>query len=264
MRVQINPFFPAAAAVALALALGLGGGHYPPLAFVTVFFAIYVLLTDPRLVVQPRRWWRPLLVGLASFLLPLAYMPIRGMMGAPQASSGLATLPGFLNYFLARGFAGDMFAFATATDLPHRLALLPTLFPLQFNVVLLAAALLGLLGLIWRDWRLFVLLAGSLVLHTFVTITYRAPQTVEYLMPAYLPIAIAVGLLPSLLSPHSRTPTLLCSHTSTLSYSSPSPTSPPTRLSFSDRAAVSRRTLTRMMSNVPDSSCLANISISPL
>ncbi|MEA3339985.1 MAG: hypothetical protein U9R15_08470, partial [Chloroflexota bacterium] len=62
-----------------------------------------------------------------------------------------------------------------------------------------------------RDWRLFLLLAGSLFLHTFVTITYRAPQTVEYLMPAYLSIAIAVGLLPSLAPPHLHIPTLLCS-----------------------------------------------------
>jgi len=198
--------------ILLALALGLGGGHYPPLAFVSLFFVIYVLLTDLRLAVQPRRWWRPLLVGLVAFLLPLAYLPIRDVMGAPQAPGNLDTLPGFLHHFLARGFGGDMFAFANTTDLPHRLALLPTLFPFQFNTVLLVAALLGLLGLIRRDWRLFVLLAGSLVLQTFIAITYRAPQTVEYLMPAYLPIAIAVGLLPSLLSTlSSLLSPLLCS-----------------------------------------------------
>jgi len=212
------------ALILLGLALGLGGGHYPPLAFVSLFFAVYILLADPRLAVQPRRWWRPLLTGLLSFLLPLAYLPIRGAMGAPLAPDRLDTLSGFLHHFLALGFGGDMFAFANAADLPHRLALLPTLFPFQFNLVLLVAALLGLTGLIWRDWRLFVLLAGSLALHTFISITYRAPQTVEYLMPAYLPIAIAVGLLPSLLHspfsltlPHSHTPilrharTLLCS-----------------------------------------------------
>jgi len=186
------------ALVILGLALGLGGGHYPPLAFICPLFIIYVLVNDPRLAVQPRRWWRPLLVGLVSFLLPLAYLPIRGAMAAPLAPEGLDTLPGFLHHFLARGFAGDMFAYANATDLPHRLALVPTLFLFQFNIVLLVAASLGLLMLLWRDWRLFVLLVGSLAVQTFVTITYRAPQTVEYLMPAYLPIAIAVGLLPSL------------------------------------------------------------------
>ena len=197
------------ALVVLGLALGLGGSHYPPLAFVSIFFVIYLLLTDPRLLAQPRRWWRPLLVGLVSFLLPLIYLPIRGAMAAPLAPDSLDTWSGFLHHFLARGFSGDMFAFANPTDLPHRLALLPTLFPFQFNLALLAATLLGLVGLVRRDWRLFALLAGSLILHTFVTITYRAPQTVEYLMPAYLPIAIAVGLIPSLAPPRLRP--LICS-----------------------------------------------------
>ncbi|MBU0704281.1 MAG: DUF2723 domain-containing protein, partial [Chloroflexi bacterium] len=197
------------ALILLALALGLGGSHYPPLAFVSIFFVIYLLLTEPRLIAQPRRWWRPLLAGLVSFSLPLIYLPIRGAMGAPLAPDSLDTWSGFLHHFLARGFSGDMFAFANSTDLPHRLALLPTLFPFQFNIALLLAALLGLVGLVRRDWRLFVLLTGSLALHTFVSITYRAPQTVEYLMPAYLPIAIAAGLLPSLL-PRSPTLAILC------------------------------------------------------
>jgi len=206
------------ALVLLGLTLGLGLGHnslgFVPILFVTV----YLPLSDPRLIMQPHRWWRPLLAGLVGLLLPLVYLPIRGAMGATLAPEGLDTLAGFLHHFLARGFGGDVFAFANATDLPHRLTLLPTLFHFQFNTILLLTALLGLLGLVRRDWRLFVLLGGSLALHTFVTITYRAPQTVEYLMPAYLPIAIAVGLLPSLPPPtHSHTPilrhvsTLLCS-----------------------------------------------------
>jgi hypothetical protein len=184
------------ALVLLGLALGLGFGQ-DALGFASILFvAIYALLVDPRLAVQPRRWWRPALAGLAG-LLPLAYLPIQGAMGAVLAPEGLDTLPGFLHHFLGLGFSGDMFAFANAADLPHRLALLPTLFSLQFNVVILAAALLGLLGLLRRDWRLFALLAGTLVLQTFISITYRAPQTVEYLMPAYLPVTIAVGLLPA-------------------------------------------------------------------
>jgi hypothetical protein len=198
------------ALILLSIGLGLGAGHYPPLAFVGLFFVVYVLLINPGLIVQPRRWWRPLAAGVCAFLLPLAYLPIRGAMDAPLAPEGLDTLSGFLHHFLARGFAGDMFAFANPTDLPHRLALVPTLFLFQFNTGLIVAALLGLLGLAWRDWRLFVMLAGSLAVHTFVTVTYRAPQTVEYLMPAYLPVAAAVGLLPALLQ-HSRAAIFLCS-----------------------------------------------------
>ncbi len=180
--------------------LGLGGGHYPPLAFVSLFFLLYMVLCDPCLVRQPWRWRRPLLAGACAFLLPLVYLPIRGAMGAPLAPEGLDTVPGFLHHFLARGFAGDMFAFANSADLLQRLTLVPTLFLFQFNPLLLVMALGGLLGLLWREWRLFLLMAGALTVHTFVTITYRAPQTVEYLMPAYLPVAIAIGLLPALCS----------------------------------------------------------------
>ena len=184
--------------VLLGLSLGLGVGN-DGLGFASILFvAVYALLIDPRLAVQPRRWWRPVLAGLVG-LLPLAYLPIRGAMDAPLAPEGLSTLSGFLHHFLGLGFSGDMFAFANAADLPHRLALVPTLFAFQFNVVILAVALVGLVGLLRRDWRLFVLLAGSLILHMFVSVTYRAPQTVEYLMPAYVPIAIVVGLAPSLL-----------------------------------------------------------------
>jgi len=223
-KVRQSAFRKDRALILLGLALGLGGGHYPPLAFVVLFFLAYLLLIDPRLALQPRRWWRPLLVGAASFLVPLVYLPIQGARGAPLAPPGLDTLQGFLHHFLARGFAGDMFAFARGPMFPHRLALVRTLFPFQFNAGLLAAAFVGLVVTLRRDWRLFVLLAGSLVLHTFVTVTYRAPQTVEYLMPAYLPIAIAVGLLPSLLplaplspaplpplSPSPSLPSLFCS-----------------------------------------------------
>jgi hypothetical protein len=191
----------------LALALGLGIGHHPSLAFVGVFFILYLLGQNPRLLLQPRRWWRPVLVFLAALLVPLAYLPIRGAMGAPLAPPDLDTLQGFLWHVLAKGFAGDMFAFANLRDFPHRLALLPTLLTFQFNGLLLALALLGLLTVLRRDRWLSLLLAGSFVLHTYITLTYRAPQTVEYLMPAYLPIALAVGLLPAGWRNHEDTKT---------------------------------------------------------
>jgi hypothetical protein len=189
----------------LALALGLGIGHHPSLAFVGIFLILYLLGQDPRLLLQPRRWWRLVLVFLAALLVPLAYLPIRGAMGAPLAPPDLDTLQGFLWHVLAKGFAGDMFAFANLRDFPHRLALLPTLLTFQFNGLLLVLALLSLLAVLRRDRWLFLLLAGSFALHTYITLTYRAPQTVEYLMPAYLPIALAVGLLPAALSTSQST-----------------------------------------------------------
>ncbi len=188
------------------LALGLGVGHHPSLAFVGLFFVLYVLFVDGRILRQPRRWVRPALAFLLG-LLPLAYLPIQSARGAPLAPSGLDTLQGFLWHVLAKGFAGDMFAFANLRDFPHRLALLPTLLTFQFIPLLLVLMLVGALAILRRSWALFLLLAGSWALHTYVTLTYRAPQTVEYMMPAYLPMALAVGLLPAALSsapPHPR------------------------------------------------------------
>jgi hypothetical protein len=180
------------------IALGLGLGHHPSLGFPALFFALYLLLLRPRLALEARRWWRPVAIGLLALLVPLAYLPIRGSAGAPLAPAGLDTWQGFLHHVLARGFAGDMFAYADPAELGHRLALLPTLATFQFSPALLTAGALGLAGLAWRDWRLFAMLAGSLTLHTFVAITYRAPQTVEYLMPgAYPALAVAAGLLPA-------------------------------------------------------------------
>jgi hypothetical protein len=169
-----------------------------------LFYLAYVFLSDRRLVVQPRRWWR-LAIAVPVGVVPYLYLPIRGAMDAPLAPPRLDTLQGFLNHALARGFAGDMFAYANARDLPHRMSLIPTLFRFQFGAALVLVALLSLVLLAWRDWKLGGLLAGSLVVHTFVTITYRAPQTVEYLMPAAYPvIGIAVGLFPAVLGAWRR------------------------------------------------------------
>jgi hypothetical protein len=131
-----------------------------------------------------------LLWGLAPFLAWL-YFPWRaGAYGAPP---NLATLDGFLQHVLARGFSGDILYFANLTALPERLRIFGNILTFQFTWPVLTLMALGVLGALWRD-RLFgaVLLAAGLV-HIFVAITYRAPQTVEYLLPAYVLMAVLMG-----------------------------------------------------------------------
>ena len=48
--------------------------------------------------------------------------------------------------------------------------------------------------LLRRDGKLAAAFLLAWALHTFVTITYRAPQTIEYLMPAYVPMVLVFGL----------------------------------------------------------------------
>ena len=172
-----------------ALALSLGLTHDASLVFPASTFLVYLVLVDPALLRQPRRWLKP--IGVFVFgLLVLVYLPLRGAASAPLAPPDLATLPGFLEHVLALGFRGDMFALNPF----DRLVLLPTLLRFQFNPVLLLAALLGALLLLWRDRKLAFLLAGSFLVHTAATITYRAPQTVEYEMPAYVSLALLIAI----------------------------------------------------------------------
>ena len=132
-------------------------------------------------------------------LLVLAYFPLRGATGGTLADgetmTSLADPAKFLEYVTGRGFEGDFFYFInTRPDLLlDRIGLLPTLFTFQFNPFVIGLVLLGAIRLIRRDWRLAVMLIGGIILHTFVALTYRAPQTVEYLLPAYVQLAIVVG-----------------------------------------------------------------------
>lgn len=168
--------------ITFAMALSFGLTHHPSLVFPASAFIAYLIVIDPALVRKPRRWLKPV-TAFALGLLVLIYLPLRG-------GSDLATPSGFLNYVLARGFRGDMFAL----DLLDRLVLLPTLLRFQFNTVLLLTAFAGALLLLWRDRKLALLLIGSFVIHTVVTLTYDAPQTVEYELPAYVSLALLVAV----------------------------------------------------------------------
>jgi len=88
----------------LGLAVGLGLGHHPSLVFVAFFFLLYLLLIDPRLPLQARRWWRPLFVASLALVLPLLYLPLRGAADAFLAPQGLETLGGFWHHVTAQGF----------------------------------------------------------------------------------------------------------------------------------------------------------------
>jgi hypothetical protein len=180
------------ALVYLGASLGAGIAHHPSLTFLAPIAAASLLAFEPGLLRTPRRWVAPLAAALAGFL-PWAYLPLRSAMGAPSAPPSLATWPGFWDYVLTRGFAGDFFYFHTAQALADRMVVLGQILLFQWNGVLLALGALAAVVLVWRDWRVLLALGGSFAVIAFVTMTYRAPQTVEYLIPAYVALAIMLG-----------------------------------------------------------------------
>ena len=176
-----------------ALALGWGITHHASLIFMGLVFALFLLVSDPALVRTPRRWLRPFLAAVSG-LLPLLYLPLRAFSDAPGALPALATWSGFLDHVLARGFRGDLFYFTEPAVLWQRLLVMGNVFTFQFAPWLLLGMGAGLLWLLARHRLLALLLGGSFLLHTLITATYRAPQTVEYMLPAYVPAAVVLGV----------------------------------------------------------------------
>lgn len=161
------------------LILGLGITHHLSLAFMGAIWLGFVLWTAG---------WRSTLrmaVWVLPGALPLLYLPWR--------DPTLRALPAFGRYVLGLGFGGDFFYFTDPVVVWERLKVMGNVFTLQFTPGLLVGMGLGLLWLLRYRPRLAFLLGGSWLAHTLITATYRAPQTVEYMLPAYAPMAIALG-----------------------------------------------------------------------
>lgn len=178
--------------VVAALAVGLGIGHHLSLAFMGVVFVLFVVVVDPAIVKMPRRWLRPLLAALLG-LLPLLYLPLRAGANVRGASADLATWSGFAEHFLGLGFQGDFFYFIDPLTLGLRLGVMGNVLTFQFTGWLLAGMVIGLALLLWREWKLGLLFGLSFAVFTLITAMYRAPQTVEYMLPAYVPMVLCLG-----------------------------------------------------------------------
>jgi hypothetical protein len=178
--------------IVAALGMGFGLTHHVSLVFLIAVGLVFVAWVDPSLLRAPRRWLRPIAAGLLG-LLPLLYLPLRATADVRGASPALATASGFLEHILATGFRGDLFYFVSPADLWQRLLIMGNVMILQFALAVLATMLIGLLLLIRRDRPLAWLLGGTFAVYTLVAATYRAPQTVEYMLPAYVAAAVAVA-----------------------------------------------------------------------
>ncbi len=184
-----------------ALFMGFGLTHHVSLLFLIAVGLLFILIVDRSLIRAPRRWLWPVVAGLAG-LVPLLYLPLRAAAEVRGASPDLATLSGFLEHVLATGFRGDLFYYLAPGDLWQRLLIIGNVLTFQFGTLVLIGMGFGLVILLWRDRRAAWLLGGSFAAYALVAATYRAPQTVEYMMPAYIAAALllaaAVGHLPAI------------------------------------------------------------------
>jgi hypothetical protein len=98
-----------------------------------------------------------------------------------------------LRHFLGLGFQGDFFYFSEPLVLGLRLGVMGNVLTFQFSPWLLFGMAVGFLLMLWREWKLALLIGLSFALHTLITAMYRAPQTVEYMLPAYIPAVLSLG-----------------------------------------------------------------------
>ncbi len=176
----------------LILSLSLGVFHHPSLAFMGAIWGAIGLWAGRNWLKRPRNWGWLLLAGILGFALTL-YLPLRGAAGAWGAPANLASWNGFWNHLLARGFAGDFFYFTKPALFGQRLLVMGNILSLQFNGWLLAGAALGGLSLLRKNRLLAIGTGLGFAVHLAVTAIYRAPQSIEYMMPAYLILAFWLG-----------------------------------------------------------------------
>ena len=195
----------------LALSYGLAIAHHAwPVTLAPVFVAV-VWWHDPALVRQPRRWPRYLVAFALPFLSDL-YIVARAITGAPFGTADLVSARHVIDHLTGRGFSGDMFAFLQLDRvLWERFLVVGNILHFQFGPALLLLAGIGGAWLVRHRPKLAVLLGGVFGTMCFIVATYRAPQSVEYLMPAYVPVALCVGCAGALIGrlPVTRAPRAL-------------------------------------------------------
>ncbi len=177
---------------AVGLVFGLAVGHHSSLALLALPFGAFVLATEPRLPLAPRRWLPALGAFAASFLV-LLYLPLRSAMGPPFDPVPVNSVARFFEHVLATGFRGDMLYYTSLPQLIERGRIYGNILQLQFGPVLPWAMILSLLIVLRRDWRLGLLLGGVWLVNAASALTYRAPQTVEYLLPSYVAMVACLG-----------------------------------------------------------------------
>jgi hypothetical protein len=176
--------------VAFALVLGLSlGTHLSNLGFVPGY-ALFVLVTAPRILQHPR----PLLLALAAFLAGAAqfvWLPLRGGAFDLYPNPPPVTLEGFWVYTLG-AFSKLRFAYAPAV-LPLRGYFYGQQLVENFSLAGMAVGLVGMWAMLWRHparfWLLFWIWAVNVVFFSQVAVF----DLDVFFLPGYLPWAVFVG-----------------------------------------------------------------------
>jgi hypothetical protein len=177
---------------AFAFVAGVAPTHHALLAFSFPAWGLFILAVRPKLLREPRRLAR-LVVVFAAGMFAWLYFPLRSAAGVPFGPEGMHTLDGFLDLVLARGLRVNLFHFGAAQQGQRALVFI-TLLALQFNPVQIALAVLGLGRLVYRAGaRKAGLLAGLLFAVNLAFIINTVQDVMAYLMVPFMAAALMLG-----------------------------------------------------------------------
>lgn len=181
--------------VALGVAMGLAAGHHPSLVFLAPPVGL-ALAAGGALTGRPtRQLFGAAAAAALAWLLPQAYLPIRDAAGAALAPGDLGDPAALWRFVTGAAFRGDLLNASDASRLLDRTRVVLDVHVHQFGAIVLALAGIGFARLAAVPGRrpIAILLAGTALIVSALAILYRAPQTVEYLVPAYVALAILAG-----------------------------------------------------------------------
>ncbi|MEI2608376.1 MAG: DUF2723 domain-containing protein [Candidatus Promineifilaceae bacterium] len=183
---------------------GLGITHHPLTLFSFPAYALFIVWTRPRLLLD----WRTLLKMVTFALLGLAlwlYFPLRSP-SVPFGPTSMNTLNGFLDHVLARGLSESL-PYFRLVDLPDRLTVFWSLLRLQYPLPTIFLALIGL-GWLWRDGTtrrgnaanpnrqtsLLSLYGLAFLANITFVMSLKAQDIMAYLLGPFMLVALLAGI----------------------------------------------------------------------
>ena len=180
---------------AAAFVCGLGMAHHRMIALTLPAALVFIFWTDPGLLRQPRRWVRPLILGLAPLLLYL-YLPLRGQRVSSLDGTYVPTLAGTLDWIMARSYG--IFLTGNPFGVQRSVSSVIALFLDQLGALTIVAAIIGLVSAWKFSRRRYVFLLLAMIVQVAFASAYKVEDVIVFFLPALMLTCVwaAWGLAP--------------------------------------------------------------------
>ena len=176
----------------VAFFYGLSLTHHRTMVLLLPGMLLYLWLQRKNLGQMGRLPVGRLTLSFLSPLLLYLYIPLRGMVMSSLDGTYQNSLQGFLTWVTGSSYTLFLGDNPLARESQTAAFLLGTFLD-QYGYLGLAAGAIGVLWLLLRNGRYFVLVAGALAVYSAFAFSYRVADVEVFYIPAFLFFAIAIG-----------------------------------------------------------------------